>query len=333
MKNKPKNIPSPYKFAGTKIFRDTTALPFLTGGPLVEKTNHGKLLNSIYASELGNYYAMGGMLKRADGSYSQRGLWDNIRANKGSGKKPTAAMLAQEKKINAKSYAKGGAMDNPPSCPPGYSWNGSECVKAKVITDPDEFAFRKAAYEDSLFLYNKYKNREPVKYGKAKDTKGKWHSPTKTYIKTENLSPSERKLYASYGSASSAWNKYINKEYDKAIETGDFTNFDKIKSPENRPIAIKANTSEYNMKNVGTGKQTKLAKYEPRFKKPEQPVIFVDKNNTKPEYYLFYKFKESNTNRPGLYEGEFILRDDTGVQVLPIANKLFIRVGESHVRN
>lgn len=43
------------------------------------------------------------MIKRADGSVSQRGLWDNIRANKGSGKKPTAAMLKQEKKIKAKS--------------------------------------------------------------------------------------------------------------------------------------------------------------------------------------------------------------------------------------
>jgi hypothetical protein len=45
----------------------------------------------------------GGMLKRADGSMSKRGLWDNIRAAKGSGKKPTAAMLKQEKKIKAKS--------------------------------------------------------------------------------------------------------------------------------------------------------------------------------------------------------------------------------------
>jgi hypothetical protein len=43
------------------------------------------------------------MIKRADGSTSQRGLWDNIRANKGSGKKPTAQMLKQEKKIKAKS--------------------------------------------------------------------------------------------------------------------------------------------------------------------------------------------------------------------------------------
>jgi len=42
------------------------------------------------------------MLKRKDGSKSPRGLWDNIRAAKGSGKKPTAAMLKQEKKIKAK---------------------------------------------------------------------------------------------------------------------------------------------------------------------------------------------------------------------------------------
>jgi hypothetical protein len=41
------------------------------------------------------------MMKRADGSTSQRGLWDNIRANKGSGKKPTPEMLKQEKKIKA----------------------------------------------------------------------------------------------------------------------------------------------------------------------------------------------------------------------------------------
>jgi len=41
----------------------------------------------------------GEMIRRADGSYSRRGLWDNIRANKGSGKKPTKEMLEQERKI------------------------------------------------------------------------------------------------------------------------------------------------------------------------------------------------------------------------------------------
>ena len=42
------------------------------------------------------------MIKRADGSTSQRGMWDNIRDAKGSGKKPTKEMLKQERKIKRK---------------------------------------------------------------------------------------------------------------------------------------------------------------------------------------------------------------------------------------
>ena len=51
----------------------------------------------------------GEMIRRADGSYSKRGLWDNIRANAGSGKKPTKEMLEQEKKLNSKKM--GGCME------------------------------------------------------------------------------------------------------------------------------------------------------------------------------------------------------------------------------
>ena len=50
------------------------------------------------------------MIKRADGSYSQRGLWDNIRANRGSGRKPTKAMLEAEKKIKKKTAKKGATI-------------------------------------------------------------------------------------------------------------------------------------------------------------------------------------------------------------------------------
>jgi hypothetical protein len=56
---------------------------------------------------------MGGMIKRADGSMSKRGLWDNLRSkaaqNKKTGAKPkapTAAMLKQEKKIKANTKKK-----------------------------------------------------------------------------------------------------------------------------------------------------------------------------------------------------------------------------------
>jgi hypothetical protein len=46
------------------------------------------------------------MLKRKDGSVSQRGLWDNIRAAKGSGKPVTKEMRKQEKKIKSKAKKK-----------------------------------------------------------------------------------------------------------------------------------------------------------------------------------------------------------------------------------
>ena len=65
--------------------------------PTDKKRSGGKLSKAKGGKE---------MIKRADGSYSQRGLWDNIRANKGSGKKPTAQMLKQEKKIKAASKKK-----------------------------------------------------------------------------------------------------------------------------------------------------------------------------------------------------------------------------------
>ena len=52
------------------------------------------------------------MIKRKDGSVSQRGLYDNIRAAKGSGKKPTPKMLKQEKVIEkAKQYESKKSLD------------------------------------------------------------------------------------------------------------------------------------------------------------------------------------------------------------------------------
>jgi hypothetical protein len=62
--------------------------------------------------EMVEQMAMGGMIKRKDGSYSKRGLWDNIRANKGSGKKPTKQMLEQAKKIQAEEMMYGGMVDS-----------------------------------------------------------------------------------------------------------------------------------------------------------------------------------------------------------------------------
>jgi len=70
------------------------------GGAMLQsaqkKNNFNRQYSNIQVAE------KGGLIKRKDGSYSKRGLWDNIRANKGSGKKPTKEMLEQERKIKAK---------------------------------------------------------------------------------------------------------------------------------------------------------------------------------------------------------------------------------------
>lgn len=73
----------------------------------------------------------GGMIKRADGSYSQRGLWDNIRANRGSGKEPTKEMLEQERKIKRK-YFDGGMTGD---CDPGFEWSEQYQTCVPVVTE------------------------------------------------------------------------------------------------------------------------------------------------------------------------------------------------------
>jgi len=80
-------------YVGPGVLRKGGKITPVPNGPLIKKKGQFK----------GSTLKSGGMIKRADGSYSKRGLWDNIRANKGSGKKPTKQMLIQEKKIKAKS--------------------------------------------------------------------------------------------------------------------------------------------------------------------------------------------------------------------------------------
>lgn len=80
-------------------------------------------------------FADGGeMIRRADGSYSKRGLWDNVRANKGSGKKPTKQMLEQEKKIRAQEAAYGGMFANGGTNNAGFNAL-PDYVQAKILSN------------------------------------------------------------------------------------------------------------------------------------------------------------------------------------------------------
>ena len=102
----------------------------------------------------GNYRKGGEMIKRADGSYSQRGLWDNIRANKGSGRKPTREMIEQERKLRRKAM---GGMMGPGDCPEGYEWDDvyQVCVPMEGTVPPE-------AMETTNRMRNWYNNRSQI---------------------------------------------------------------------------------------------------------------------------------------------------------------------------
>jgi hypothetical protein len=98
-------------------------------------------------------YGKGGLIKRADGSYSKRGLWDNIRANKGSGRKPTAEMLEQEKKI--KKHADGGWID---------MYNEGSWVADSSLPTPTTSSFYPAGEDRTLTNYQMGTDKAPM-YG------------------------------------------------------------------------------------------------------------------------------------------------------------------------
>ena len=68
-----------------------------------------------------------------------------------------------------------------------------------------------------------------------------------------------------------------------------------------------------------------------------KPGGFVEKTfidpNAEPEYYIYYQLTSTDTNRVGKYEGQFLLRSDEGVLILPIREKLNVYVQESFIAN
>ena len=66
-----------------------------------------------------------------------------------------------------------------------------------------------------------------------------------------------------------------------------------------------------------------------------RPAGFVEKimteQNAEPEYYIYYQFTNRDTNKPGRYEGQFLIKTDEGNLILPIEEKLFITIQESFI--
>jgi hypothetical protein len=54
------------------------------------------------------------------------------------------------------------------------------------------------------------------------------------------------------------------------------------------------------------------------------PLILA--NGSQPEYYIYYQFTKSDTNKIGRYQGQFLIMNDEGNLVLPIREELYINI-------
>ena len=50
-----------------------------------------------------------------------------------------------------------------------------------------------------------------------------------------------------------------------------------------------------------------------------------------PEYYVYFQFTSRDTDTPGRYEGQFLIKNDEGNLILPIREQLFINVQDSFI--
>ena len=60
------------------------------------------------------------------------------------------------------------------------------------------------------------------------------------------------------------------------------------------------------------------------------PLILPDGATT--EYYVYFQFTSMDTNTPGRYEGQFLIKNDEGNLILPIREQLFINVQDSFIQ-
>lgn len=50
-----------------------------------------------------------------------------------------------------------------------------------------------------------------------------------------------------------------------------------------------------------------------------------------PEYYVYFQFTSMDTNTPGRYQGQFLIKNDEGSLILPIREELYINIQESFI--
>ena len=50
-----------------------------------------------------------------------------------------------------------------------------------------------------------------------------------------------------------------------------------------------------------------------------------------PEYYVYFQFSSRDTNTPGTYQGQVLIKNDEGNLILPIREELYINIQPSFI--
>jgi hypothetical protein len=60
-------------------------------------------------------------------------------------------------------------------------------------------------------------------------------------------------------------------------------------------------------------------------------MINVQTPGAPTEYYIYYKFTARDTNTPGRYQGQFLIKNADGNLIVPIREELYVNVEDSFI--
>lgn len=64
---------------------------------------------------------------------------------------------------------------------------------------------------------------------------------------------------------------------------------------------------------------------------PCEIVNLILPEGAAPEYYIYFRFTSMDTDTPGRYQGQFLIKNEEGNLILPIREELYINIQESFI--
>ena len=64
---------------------------------------------------------------------------------------------------------------------------------------------------------------------------------------------------------------------------------------------------------------------------PCQIVSLILADGATTEYYIYYRFTARDTNTPGRYQGQFLIKNEQGNLIVPIREELYVNVEDSFI--